>query len=241
MLEDCHREVNGQVSCKCRGCGWLRERRWQGSGNRPISAEAIVRLALGVIESRDAYKPQLNPPSRVPQSPTPPLYTRPFHKYCRVATVPSASLPLISLPDTTSTLLSSYTPKTTMVKPTTCCGRSDTCVCAQKATCSCGKQSAMNCSCEKKATENTLQGARCSCSTFSPSPRRSWRFFRVADDSLTGARPAGQCTCDRASSENATPSGNTCACGQRSAGSCTCEKAADGGLLPDETDFTGKA
>merc|ERR1712169_158015 len=90
----------------------------------------------------------------------------------------------------------------TMVKPTTCCGRSDGCVCAQKATCSCGKQSAMHCTCEKKATENTLQGARCSCR----------------------ARPAGQCACD-----------------QRSAGSCTCEKAADGGLYPDEVDFTTKA
>merc|ERR1712000_328043 len=107
----------------------------------------------------------------------------------------------------------------TMVKPTTCCGRSDGCVCAQKATCSCGKQSAMHCTCDKKATENTLQGARCSCR----------------------ARPAGQCTCDRASTENITPTGNTCACGQRSAGSCTCEKAADGGLYPDEVDFTSKA
>jgi hypothetical protein len=66
---------------------------------------------------------------------------------------------------------------------------------------------------------------------------------RDADHSSSpsGARPAGQCTCDRASTENTTPSGNTCACGQRSAGSCTCEKAADGGLYPDEVDFTSKA
>lgn len=55
-----------------------------------------------------------------------------------------------------------------MVKPTTCCGRADSCVCAEKATCSCGKQSAMNCTCEKKATENTVAGARCSCRTFLP-------------------------------------------------------------------------
>ena len=61
-----------------------------------------------------------------------------------------------------------YTP--TMVKPTTCCGRSDSCICAEKATCSCGKQSAMNCSCERKAQENTLSGARCSC-------RKPFAFF----------------------------------------------------------------
>ncbi|EXJ79443.1 hypothetical protein A1O3_08945, partial [Capronia epimyces CBS 606.96] len=53
-----------------------------------------------------------------------------------------------------------------MVKPTTCCGRaSDSeCVCAQKATCSCGKQSALHCTCNKQSAENTVQGARCSCS-----------------------------------------------------------------------------
>ncbi len=50
-----------------------------------------------------------------------------------------------------------------MVKPATCCGRGDSCVCQSKATCSCGQQSAMNCSCEKKATENSISGARCSC------------------------------------------------------------------------------
>merc|ERR1712000_44651 len=65
----------------------------------------------------------------------------------------------------------------TMVKPTTCCGRSDGCVCAQKATCSCGKQSAMHCTCEKKATENTLpSGNTCAC----------------------GQRSAGSCTCEKA-------------------------------------------
>ena len=63
----------------------------------------------------------------------------------------------------------------------------------------------------------------------------------VTNPQTIGARPAGECTCDRASQENVTPSGNTCACGQRSAGSCTCEKAADGGLLPGEVDFTSKA
>jgi hypothetical protein len=53
-----------------------------------------------------------------------------------------------------------------------------------------------------------------------------------------GARPAGSCTCDRASTENATVSGDLCSCGARPADACTCEKAADGGLLPTETDFT---
>ena len=53
----------------------------------------------------------------------------------------------------------------TMVKPTTCCGKADACVCAQQATCSCGKQSALACTCEKATTENTVAGARCSCRT----------------------------------------------------------------------------
>ena len=55
---------------------------------------------------------------------------------------------------------------------------------------------------------------------------------------FAGARPAGDCTCDRAETENSKPTGETCACGQRSADSCSCEKAADGGLLPGEVDFT---
>lgn len=38
----------------------------------------------------------------------------------------------------------------------------------------------------------------------------------------TGARPAGACTCDRAGSENTTPSGSTCACGSRPAGMLSC-------------------
>ena len=33
-----------------------------------------------------------------------------------------------------------------------------------------------------------------------------------------GARPAGQCTCDRADTENAKVAGATCACGIRPAG-----------------------
>ncbi|KAF7508813.1 hypothetical protein GJ744_008690 [Endocarpon pusillum] len=77
----------------------------------------------------------------------------------------------------------------------------------------------MNCNCEKKAAENTLAGPRCSCR----------------------ARPAGECTCDRAQTENQKPMGATCACGKRADGSCTCEKAPDGGILPDEIDFTTKA
>ena len=73
-----------------------------------------------------------------------------------------------------------------------------------------------------------------------------------------GARPAGECTCDRAVTENSKISGATCACGQRAASkpfpmltqaptltlaldACSCEKAADGGQLPTETDFTTKA
>jgi hypothetical protein len=58
----------------------------------------------------------------------------------------------------------------TMTKPSTCCGRGDGCVCAATAKCSCGQQSAMNCTCERKASENTVAGPRCSCSMISPHP-----------------------------------------------------------------------
>ncbi|CAD6586140.1 MAG: hypothetical protein ASARMPREDX12_002283 [Alectoria sarmentosa] len=110
-----------------------------------------------------------------------------------------------------------------MAVPSTCCGRSgkagEACVCATQAKCSCGNKSALECSCEKAETENTVSGARCSCR----------------------ARPAGQCTCERAKDENAKLTGSTCACGARPANACSCEKAADGGVLPTETDFTTKA
>ena len=85
---------------------------------------------------------------------------------------------------------------------------------------------------------------------------------------MTGARPAGKCTCERAATENSKPAGSTCACGARPASesitpfllysaplctylvraltpttldACSCEKASDGGILPTETDFTTKA
>ena len=85
---------------------------------------------------------------------------------------------------------------------------------------------------------------------------------------MIGARPAGQCTCERAATENTKPAGSTCACGARPASestapfilssaprlyfhttcsntnqldACSCEKASDGGTLPTETDFTTKA
>ncbi|KAK5717014.1 hypothetical protein LTR17_016156 [Elasticomyces elasticus] len=52
-------------------------------------------------------------------------------------------------------------------------------------------------------------------------------------------RPAGECTCSRAQTENAGPKGESCACGKRSSDSCTC-----GGTEADsselETDFTTK-
>ncbi|KAL8408879.1 hypothetical protein RB594_007347 [Gaeumannomyces avenae] len=83
-------------------------------------------------------------------------------------------------------------------KASTCCGKSDVCVCATQAKCSCGKQSALHCTCEKAATENSVSGARCSCR----------------------ARPAGECNCDRAGSENVRPTGSACACGSRPAGTC---------------------
>lgn len=54
-----------------------------------------------------------------------------------------------------------------------------------------------------------------------------------------GSRPVGQCTCERAATENQAVSGASCPCGARPEASCTCEKAdaIDDGL---ETDFTGR-
>ncbi len=165
-----------------------------------------------------------------------------------------------------------------MAVPTTCCGRSGgDCVCASQAKCSCGKQSALHCDCQKASTENTVAGPRCSCSkapcsTFLLTFPRLRHHQMIVNERespeltllVVGARPAGECNCDRAAAENSKVSGQTCSCGQRAAGTCytcgcaymlrsptltdsgsigacTCEKAADGGLLPGETDFTTKA
>ncbi len=122
----------------------------------------------------------------------------------------------------------------TMTVPTSCCGRSgQSCVCASKAKCSCGKQSALHCNCEKAKTENVVAGARCSCRkpTFHPhaqSPRilvstfglllyKDHNVFILTSLLYIGARPAGQCTCDRADTENVKVAGATCACGVRPA------------------------
>ena len=46
--------------------------------------------------------------------------------------------------------------------------------------------------------------------------------YELSDDVLTvpsvGARPAGDCTCDRAATENTKVTGSACSCGQRPAG-----------------------
>ena len=104
----------------------------------------------------------------------------------------------------------------TMTKPRTCCGRADNCVCATQAKCSCGQQSALHCNCEKKATENVVAGPRCSCSMTSLAP-----ILPNPNGPLLGARPAGECTCDRAQTENQKVTGSSCACGQRAAGKCS--------------------
>lgn len=73
--------------------------------------------------------------------------------------------------------LTEPTPKTQsksikMVHPaSTCCktNPSGGCVCAAQAKCSCGKESALHCTCNKSTTENTIQGARCSCRMFNSS------------------------------------------------------------------------
>lgn len=54
-----------------------------------------------------------------------------------------------------------------------------------------------------------------------------------------GSRPVGQCTCERATSENQAVTGAACPCGSRPEYSCTCEKAEK---IEEaiETDFTTK-
>jgi hypothetical protein len=58
-----------------------------------------------------------------------------------------------------------------------------------------------------------------------------------------GARPAGQCTCERAAAENHPVTGDACPCGKRPSTSCTCEKASavDAAAEAIETDFTTRA
>ncbi|KAL1988555.1 hypothetical protein VTN96DRAFT_8950 [Rasamsonia emersonii] len=112
-----------------------------------------------------------------------------------------------------------------MVRPSTCCRISQDggCVCAAQARCACGKEAADACNCGKNTTPIT--GPKCSCRM----------------------RPAGQCTCERAVTENRPVTGEACPCGSRPAGSCTCEKAdavdsaANAVYDAFETDFTGKA
>ncbi len=121
-----------------------------------------------------------------------------------------------------------------MTVPTSCCGRSgQSCVCASKAKCSCGKQSALHCNCEKAKTENVVAGARCSCrkptsyphaqssrifvSTFGSCLCKDHNMPILTSPFYEGARPAGQCTCDRADTENSKVTGATCACGVRAA------------------------
>jgi hypothetical protein len=124
---------------------------------------------------------------------------------------------------------------------------------ASQAKCSCGQQSALHCTCGKAESENKIEGPRCSCRKFLA---MSHWYIPILTSNL-GARPAGACTCDRAATENSTPSGSLCSCGARPAGeypnviplltttadtlsvdACTCEKAPDAGTYPDEIDFT---
>ncbi|KAG5363337.1 hypothetical protein CJU89_2506 [Yarrowia sp. B02] len=62
----------------------------------------------------------------------------------------------------------------------TCCKKSNSCVCAIEATCSCGKMPAQHCDCSKAAVENVKPTDACSC----------------------GMRQATQCTCSRKNEEN---------------------------------------
>ncbi|KAI3403194.1 hypothetical protein KGF56_004083 [Candida oxycetoniae] len=55
-----------------------------------------------------------------------------------------------------------------------------------------------------------------------------------------GARPALQCTCDKADTENVKPSkSDACSCGLRNKNNCTCGANANcDGSRAGETDFT---
>lgn len=116
--------------------------------------------------------------------------------------------------------------------PSTCksCSPSGVCLCAAQAKCSCGKQAAMHCNCEKAATENKIEGARCSCrKCVYSSPALLCVFreestpafilvtscYRRADTAVIGMRAAGECTCGQSSRENVDVAGPTCSCGNR--------------------------
>ena len=174
--------------------------------------------------------------------------------------------------------------------PTSCCGKSGNqgCVCASQAKCkshlprhsspifdtanssmtgSCGKQSALNCTCEKATTENTVAGARCSC-RMSPIP-----YHFPLPDPILPANALEHST-DGMISQALAPPAHALVNVQpprtlksaappvpaanvqpvRSvpcqilrlhidivADACSCEKAPDGGQLPTEIDFTTKA
>uniref|UniRef100_A0A060T6S5 ARAD1B14476p n=1 Tax=Blastobotrys adeninivorans TaxID=409370 RepID=A0A060T6S5_BLAAD len=54
-----------------------------------------------------------------------------------------------------------------------------------------------------------------------------------------GARPAQECNCSKASSENAPINGAACSCGKRQAHACTCSRSTEeNGLREGEVDFT---
>jgi hypothetical protein len=75
-------------------------------------------------------------------------------------------------------------------------------------------------------------------------PPNNTRTIQHANDYVSSdQRPAGECTCSRASNENDKPSGNACACGKRSANACNCEgtEVGAGKASELETDFTTKA
>lgn len=58
---------------------------------------------------------------------------------------------------------------------------------------------------------------------------------------LKDQRPAGECTCSRATKENSKPAGSACACGKRSEDACNCGGSEVGKASDLETDFTTKA
>lgn len=128
----------------------------------------------------------------------------------------------------------------TAFKASTCCRQGDA------AECACGTLFSNSSSLHTSVTSNIFiaQQATCSCG-LKPALQCNCDKATTENIILSGARcscrarPAGECTCQRAATENIRPSGATCACGIRAADACTCEKASDGGFNPaNEIDFT---
>lgn len=152
--------------------------------------------------------------------------------HLRTVHLTCTQLPLRPPTATTNTTMA------TVAKPSNCCGKGgESCICGmrpsplppslpaayhQQMNLFLSPQTALLRNVQPELTPSafTAQKATCSC----------------------GAKPALQCSCDKAATENVKPASDaSCACGLRSAGACTCDKtgpATAGGNVGNEIDFT---